>query len=105
MGSGFGKMMKQAKKMQEDMLRAQEELAAKEVEVTAGGGVIKVVATGDGKIASIQIKPEVVDPEDVDMLQDLVLSAVNQGIEKAAEMSREEMSKITGGLDMPGLGM
>jgi len=104
MGTGFGKLMKQAKKMQEDALRVQEELKQKRVEVTAGGGVVKVIASGDGLIASIEIKPEVVDPEDVEMLQDLILSAVNQAIEKVAEMTKEEMAKITGGLGLPGMG-
>ena len=104
MGTGFGKLMKQAKKMQEDALRVQEELKQKKVETTAGGGVVKVVASGDGLINSIEIKPEVVDPEDVEMLQDLILSAVNQAIEKVAEMTKEEMAKITGGLGLPGMG-
>ena len=105
MGGGFGKIMKQAKKMQEDMLRIQEELRDKHLEATAGGGVVKVTASGDGKIVSVEIDPEVIDPNDVEMLQDLVLSAVNQAIEKAAEMSQAEMAKITGGLGLPGMGM
>ena len=102
MGTGFGKMMKQAKKMQEDMALAQEGLKDKTVEVTAGGGVIKAVASGDGRIVSIDIKPEVVDPEDIEMLQDLVLSAVNQALEQAAAINQEEMGKITGGMGLPG---
>ena len=104
MGTGFGKLMKQAKKMQEDALRVQEELKQKKVEATAGGGVVKVIASGDGQIISIEIKPEVVDPEDVEMLQDLILSAANQAIEKTSEMNKEEMAKITAGLNLPGMG-
>ena len=104
MGTGFGKLMKQAKKMQEDAFRVQEELKQKKVEATAGGGVVKVIASGDGQIVSIEINPEVVDPEDVEMLQDLILSAVNQAMEKVAEMTKEEMAKITAGLNLPGMG-
>ena len=104
MGTGFGKIMKQAKKMQDDMLRVQEELKHKQVEASAGGGMVKVKAGGDGAIISIEINPEVVDSSDVEMLQDLILSAVNQGIEKASEMSKEEMGKITGGIGLPGMG-
>jgi len=105
MGAGFGKIMKQAKKMQEELARVQEELKDKRVEATAGGGVVKVAASGDGKIISVEINPEVVDPSDVEMLQDLVLSAVNQAIEKAAELSQAEMAKVTGGLGLPGMGI
>jgi nucleoid-associated protein EbfC len=104
MGSGFSKMMKQAKKMQEDMARVQEGLKEKQVSATAGGGVVNAVASGDGRIVSIEFKPEVVDPEDIEMLQDLAISAVNQALEKAAEISQEEMGKITGGMGLPGMG-
>lgn len=106
MGSGFSKMMKQAKKFQDNMARMQESLKEKQVSATAGGGVVNAVASGDGRIVSIEFKPEVVDPEDIEMLQDLALSAVNQALEKAAEMSQEEMSKLTGGMGLPpGLGL
>ena len=105
MGSGFSKMMKQAKKMQEDMARIQEDLKEKQVSATAGGGVVNAVASGDGMIVSIEFKPEVVDPEDIEMLQDLAISAVNQALEKAAEISQEEMGKVTGGMGLPGMGL
>ena len=106
MGKGMGKFLKQAKKMQEEMARVQEELKNKEVKASSGGGMVEVVANGEGKIVSITIKPEVVDPTDVEMLQDLVLSAVNQALEKAAAMSSAEMAKITGGLiNIPGMGL
>lgn len=106
MGMGnMGKMMKQVQKMQADMAKMQEEVATKTVEATAGGGAVKVVATGKQQIVSIEIKPEVVDPEDVEMLQDLVLAATNEAIRKSQEMVAQEMNKITGGmnLNIPGL--
>jgi DNA-binding YbaB/EbfC family protein len=107
MGGGMGNMnnlMKQAQKMQKDMAKAQEELDSKTVEATAGGGAIVVVASGKKEIKDIKIKPEVVDPDDVEMLQDLILAAVNEALRKADEMAASEMNKITGGLgNMPGL--
>lgn len=96
-------MMKQVKKMQEKMEKAQEELATKEVEGSAGGGAVSVVVTGQKKIISIKIKPEAVDPEDVEMLQDLVMTAVNDAITKAEEMMQKDMGHITGGMKIPGL--
>lgn len=96
-------MMKQVKKMQEQMLKAQEALAAKTVEGSAGGGVINVKVNGHKQILSIEIKPEVVDPEDIEMLQDLVMTAVNDALAKAEEMANEDMNKYTGGLKIPGL--
>ncbi len=101
-GGNMGNLMKQAQKMQKDMERVQEELKERAVEATAGGGAIKVVATGKKEIKEIVIKPEVVDPEDVEMLQDLILAAVNEALRKADEMVNSEMGKITGG--MGGLG-
>jgi DNA-binding YbaB/EbfC family protein len=95
-------MMKQVKKMQEQMLKAQEELAVKTVEGSAGG-VVTVTANGQKKILSISIKPEAVDPEDVEMLQDLVLTAVNDALAKAEEMANKDMSRLTGGMNIPGL--
>ena len=89
--------------MQEQMLKAQEELASKQVEGTAGGGVVTVIATGHRKLVEVRIKPEAVDPEDVEMLQDLILSAVNDALTKAEEMANEDMGKYTGGMKMPGL--
>ena len=101
-GGNMGNLMKQAQKMQKDMERVQDELKERSVEATAGGGAIKVVATGKKEIKEIVIKPEVVDPEDVEMLQDLILAAVNEALRKADEMVNSEMGKITGG--MGGLG-
>lgn len=100
---GMGNMMKQAQKLQAKMMRLQEEMAEKTVETTAGGGMVKVVANGKQQVISIQIEKEVVDPEDVEMLQDLVLAAVNDALVKSQEMVSAEMSKLTGGMNIPGL--
>ena len=100
---GMGNMMKQAQKLQSKMARLQEEMAEKTVEATAGGGMIKVAANGRQQILSIQIEKEVVDPDDVEMLQDLILAAVNDALAKSNEMVSAEMSKLTGGLKIPGL--
>lgn len=89
--------------MQADMAKLQEELGSRTEESTAGGGVIKVVANGRQEIVSIEIKPEAVDPEDVEMLQDLILTAVNGALNQSREMVAREMSKLTGGLNIPGL--
>ncbi len=103
MGGNMAKMMKQVQKMQADMAKMQEELGNKTVESTAGGGVVRVVANGRQEVVSVEIKPEVVDPEDVEMLQDLVLTAVNEALKKAQDMMTKEMGKLTGGLNIPGL--
>ncbi len=100
---GMANMMKQAQKLQSQMLKLQEELADKTVESSSGGGMVKVIANGRQQIVSIQIEKEVVDPEDVEMLQDLVLAAVNDALAKAQEMVSSEMGKLTGGLNIPGL--
>jgi hypothetical protein len=100
---GMGNMMKQAQQLQSKMLRMQEELAAKTVETTAGGGMIAVVANGAQQIVSIRIEKEVVDPDDVEMLQDLIMAAVNDALVKAQEMVSAEMGKLTGGMKIPGL--
>jgi hypothetical protein len=100
---GMGDMMKQAQKLQARMLKIQEELAEKTVESAAGGGMIKVVANGRQQIVSIRIEKEVVNPEDVEMLQDLVLAAVNDALTKSQELVSAEMGKLTGGLKLPGL--
>ena len=100
---GMGKMFKQAQKMQSNMMRLQEEMADKTVEATAGGGMVKVVANGKQQIVSIEVEKEVVDPDDVEMLQDLILAAVNEAINKSQEMVSAEMGKLTGGLNIPGL--
>jgi hypothetical protein len=85
------------------MLKLQEEMADKTVETTSGGGMVKVVANGRQQILSIQIEKEVVDPDDVEMLQDLILAAINDALIKSQEMATQEMSKLTGGLNIPGL--
>jgi len=100
---GMGGLMKQAQKMQAKMMEIQEELAEKTVEGTAGGGMITVVANGRQEIMSLKVEQEVVDPEDIEMLQDLVLAAVNDVLQKSRDMMAEEMQKITGGLKIPGL--
>ena len=99
----LGSIMKQAQKMQAQMARMQEDLAARTVEASAGGGMITVVASGKQEIVSIKIEPEVIDAGDRDMLQDLVVAAVNEALRKSQEMVAEEMKKITGGLNIPGL--
>ena len=100
---GMGNMMKQAQKLQSKMLKLQEEMAQKTVEATSGGGMIKVVSNGKQQIISIQIEKEVVDPDDVEMLQDLILAAVNDALVKSQEMMSAEMGKLTGGINIPGL--
>ncbi len=100
---GMGNMMKQAQKLQSKMLKLQEEMAEKTVETTSGGGMVRVVANGKQQLVSVQIEKEVVDPDDVEMLQDLVLAAVNEALLKSQEMVAGEMSKLTGGLNIPGL--
>jgi DNA-binding YbaB/EbfC family protein len=100
---GMGNMMKQAQKLQAKMLRLQDELAEKTIETAAGGGMVKVVANGKQQIVAIQIEKEVVDPDDVEMLQDLIMAAVNDALTKSQEMVSAEMAKITGGLSIPGL--
>lgn len=101
--NNMNQMMKQVKKMQEQMMKAQEELGNKTVEGTAGGGVVTVTANGHKKITNIVIKPEAVDPDDIEMLQDLVMTAVNDAMAKAEEMASQDMGKLTGGLKIPGL--
>lgn len=99
----MGNMMKQAQKLQAKMLKLQEELAEKTIEGSAGGGMVKAVANGKQQLISVHIEKEVVDPEDVDMLQDLVLAAVNDALQKSQEMVGDEMGKLTGGFNIPGL--
>lgn len=96
-------MMKQAQKMQKQMEEMQAEVEKKEVEASAGGGAVVVKMTGKKEIINIDIKPEVVDPDDVEMLQDLIIAAVNEAIRSAEEMVSKEMSKITGKMNIPGL--
>lgn len=96
------KMMKQMQKMQAEMAKKQEELAQTPVEATAGGGAVKVVVNGANEVLSVEIKPEVLDPEDVEMVQDLVMAAVNEALRKAQELVNDEMGKLTAGIKMPG---
>ena len=102
-GGNMNNMIKQAQKMQQDMLRAQEELENKTVEASVGGGSVTAEANGKKELIRISIKPEAVDPDDVEMLEDLVLAAVNEALRKAEAMASSEMSKITGGMNLPGL--
>lgn len=94
-------LMKQVQKMQKQMEEAQEQLESKELEVTSGGGAVKVLINGKKEVKKIQISPDVVDPDDVEMLEDLVLTAINEAIRQAEESSSAEMNKITGGMNIP----
>ena len=96
-------MMKQAQKMQQDMLKMQEELEVKQYEAAAGGGVVKAVVNGKHEVVSLTIDPEAVDPEDVEMLQDMVVAAVNEAMRKAEAEASQNMSRLTGGLNLGGL--
>lgn len=97
------RMMRQMQKMQADVQRVQEETAVRTVEATAGGGVVTATCNGKGELVSLQIEPSVVDPEDISMLTDLVVTAVNQALHKAQEMVAQEMEKVTAGLRLPGM--
>ena len=103
MKGGIGQLMKQAQQMQADMQKAQEEIASLEVSGESGGGMVKVVANGRQQVLTIVIEKDVVDPNDVEMLQDLVLAAVNDALGKSQEMVASEMGKLTGGMNIPGL--
>ncbi|MDP2645630.1 MAG: YbaB/EbfC family nucleoid-associated protein [Desulfobacterales bacterium] len=100
---GMGNIMKQAQALQSKMLKLQNEMAERTVETSSGGGMVKVVSNGRQQILSIKIEKEVVDPEDVEMLEDLILSAVNDALTKSQEMVTSEMNKLTGGLNIPGM--
>ena len=101
--SNMQAMIKQAQKMQEDMAAKQEELEAREYDVAAGGGVINVKINGKKEILSVKIDPEVVDPDDVDTLEDLIVAAMNEAIKKVESVSADEMQKITGSMSIPGM--
>ena len=110
MNGNFGnmnlnKMMQQAQKMQAEMLKIQEEVAARTVEAAVGGGMVKVTASGGGEITSVKIDPAAADPEDVEMLQDMVLAAVNEALRRGKDMMAQEMGKLTGGLGLPGMNL
>ena len=96
-------MMKKVQKMQAEMLKMQEELKTRTVETTVGGGALTIVANGKKEIESIKIKPEAIDPDDVEMLQDMIVSGVNDALRQIDEMTEREMSKITGGMKLPGM--
>ena len=100
---GMGGIMKQAQQMQKKMLQMQEELAHRTVEATVGGGMVTVTVNGKNEVLQIKIEPQVVDPDDVEMLEDLIVAGVNEALRKAQEMATEEMGKLTGGLKIPGL--
>ena len=102
-GGNMGAMMKQAQKMQAELARAQEEIKDMTFEATAGGGMVKAVASGDMTVDSIVIDPEAVDPEDVEMLQDMVAAAVNEALRGVSEISSQRLNAATGGLNIPGL--
>lgn len=97
----MGKMMKQIQKMQQDMERLQEELKERTVEASAGGGAVRVVVTGGMEVRQVRIDAAAVDPEDVEMLQDMIAAATNEALRKAQEMVQEEMARVTGGLNLP----
>jgi DNA-binding YbaB/EbfC family protein len=102
-GLDMNALMKQAQQMQADMAKAQEQLAGEEVEASAGGGMVKVTMTGDLKLKTISIDPEAIDPEDAEMLADMVQAAVNEAIRSAQELAGSKMGGITGGLGLPGM--
>ena len=96
-------MMRQAQKMQKELNKAQEEIATMSFEATAGGGMVTAVASGDMAITALTIDPDAVDPEDVEMLQDMVVAAVNEALRGVSELSNQRMSAVTGGMNIPGL--
>ncbi len=102
---GFGNIMKQAQKMQEEMAKIQEKAGDMKVSAASGGGMVTVEANGRQEIVSIKIESEVIDPEDPEMLQDLVAAASNEALRKSKDMLKEEMAKVTGGINIPGLEM
>ena len=99
----MGNLMKQAQQFQNRMAKLQQELGQRTIEATSGGGMVTVVVNGQQEVLSIKIDREVVDPEDIDMLQDLILAAVNDGLSRAKKMVNDEMSKLTGGLNLPNI--
>ena len=101
MGGNMNSMLRQAQKMQQDMMKAQEELESKTYEAAAGGGVVTAVVSGKKELTQVTIDPEAVDPDDVEMLQDLIVAAVNEAMRKATEDAASSMSRLTGGLNRP----
>lgn len=103
MSKGFGNMVKQAQLMQQKMARMQEEMDARQFEASAGGGMVTAVVNGKQRLVSLRLEKGAVDPEDVEMLQDLVMAAVNEAVKKSQEVLKQEMGKLTGGFNLPGL--
>lgn len=103
MKPNMGNLMKQAQKMQADMARVQEELRGETVEASAGGGMVKVVMTGDLQVKSVSIDPAAVDPDDVAMLEDVITAATNEALRQAQELAGSKMAAVTGGMNIPGL--
>ncbi|MBO4896993.1 MAG: YbaB/EbfC family nucleoid-associated protein [Clostridia bacterium] len=103
MPGNMNNMLRQAQKMQQDMLKAQQELEEKEYEAAAGGGAVTVKVSGKKELIDVAISPDVVDPDDIEMLQDLIMAAVNEALRKAEESSAAELGKLTGGFSIPGL--
>ena len=105
MRGGMGNLMKQAQQMQQKMMKLQEEIAKKTLDASVGGGMVTVTVNGKSEVLRIKIEPQVVDSNDVEMLEDLIVAGVNEALRKAQEMMAEEMSKVTGGLKIPGLSL
>ena len=105
MRGGMGNLMKQAQQMQQKMMKLLEEIAQKTLDASVGGGMVTVTVNGKSEVLRIKIEPQVVDPNDVEMLEDLIVAGVNEALRKAQEMMAEEMSKLTGGLKIPGLSL
>ncbi|HRI57139.1 MAG TPA: YbaB/EbfC family nucleoid-associated protein [Anaerolineae bacterium] len=103
LGMGGGNMMQQIKQLQDEMARAQEALDDEVVQVSVGGGVIQMTMTGHQRLQAVQIEPDILNPDDVEMLQDLVLAAVNEAIERSQKLAADRMGGLTGGLNLPGL--
>ena len=102
-GGNMQQLARQAQKLQQQMTKMQEELEAREYEATAGGGMVTAKVTGKKELVSLEIKPEAVDPDDVEMLQDMIMAAVNEALRTAADTSERELSKLTGGMNLGGL--
>ena len=103
MPANMNNMIKQAQKMQQEMLRAKQEIEEKEIDASAGGGAVSVKISGKKELLELNISPEVIDPDDKEMLQDLIIAAVNECMRKADEISAQQMSRLTGGMNIPGL--
>lgn len=103
MGGGGGGMMQQIRQLQEEMAKTQEALGQETVEVSVGGGVVRMVMTGQQRLESVKIEPDILNPDDVEMLQDLVLAAVNEALDRSQQLASDRMGALTGGLNLPGI--